>query len=46
MLKNFDLIKLSDPDLPYAVKGFITKFRIAQLLAETGPLSDFETINQ
>jgi len=46
MLTTYESLRESDPNLPYPVKGFITKFRIAQLLAETGPLSDFESINQ
>ena len=43
---NCDQLRLSDPTLPYPVDGFISKFHIAQLLAETGPLSDFNSINQ
>lgn len=43
---SYDQLRLSDPALPYPIKGIITKFRIAQLLAETGPLSDFKSINQ
>ena len=46
MLKTYELLRELDPNLPYPVKGFITKFRIAQLLAETGPLADFDSINQ
>lgn len=46
MESSYEQLRLSDPALPYPVKGIITKFRIAQLLAETGPLSDFKSINQ
>ena len=46
MLATYESLRLADPNLPYPVKGFITKFRIAQLLAETGPLSDFDSTNQ
>lgn len=42
----YNQLRLTDPALPYPVDGFISKFRIAQLLAETGPLSDFNSINQ
>lgn len=46
METSYDHLKLSDPNLPYPIDGFISKFRIAQLLAETGPLSDFKSVNQ
>jgi transposase len=46
MEASYDQLKLSDPALPYPVKGFISKFRIAQLLAETGSLTDFKSVNQ
>jgi hypothetical protein len=42
----YEQLRLSDPALPYPVKGVISKFRIAQILAETGPLSDFKSVNQ
>lgn len=42
----YDQLRLTDPALPYPVDAFISKFRIAQLLAETGPLSDFKSVNQ
>lgn len=46
MIKTYESLREFDPYLPDSVKGFITKFRIAQLLAETGPLSDFASTNQ
>jgi transposase len=32
-----------DPKLPQAIKGVITTFHLARIVAETGPLSDFES---
>jgi transposase len=39
-------LRLKDTNIPIPVKGVVTAFRIAQLLAETGPLSDFKSIDQ
>ena len=39
-------LREKDPNIPTPVKGIVTAFRIAQLLAETGPLSDFNSIEQ
>ena len=39
-------LRLKDPHIPTPVKGVVTAFRIAQLLAETGPLNDFKSIDQ
>ncbi len=46
MLKSYDQLQLSDSNLPFPVKGLVTKISLAKLLAETGPLSDFKSINQ
>jgi len=32
-----------DPKLPHAYKGVITTFHLARIIAETGPLSDFDS---
>jgi len=39
-------LRLKDSHIPAPVKGVVTAFRIAQLLAETGPLTDFDSIEQ
>jgi len=39
-------LRLNDPRIPAPVKGVVTAFRIAKLLAETGPLDDFKSIDQ
>lgn len=39
-------LREKDPNIPAPVKGVVTDFRIAQLLAETGPLNDFDSIEQ
>jgi len=39
-------LRLKDPQIPSPVKGVVKAFRIAQLLAETGPLNDFKSIDQ
>jgi len=46
MISITNELRLKDPDIPAPVKGVIKAFRIAQLLAETGPLDDFKTIEQ
>jgi transposase len=35
--------RLKDEKLPQALKGVITTFHLARIVAETGPLSDFES---
>ncbi len=35
--------RLNDDKLPQALKGVITTFHLARIVAETGPLSDFES---
>jgi len=32
-----------DPKIPHAYKGVITTFHLARIIAETGPLSDFDS---
>lgn len=39
-------LRLKDTNIPMPVKGVISAFRIAQILAETGPLSNFDSIDQ
>jgi len=46
MTSILDELHTKDSNIPKPVKGVITKFRIAQILAETGPLSDFDSIEQ
>jgi len=46
MISVTNELRLKDPKIPAPVKGVVTAFRIAQLLAETGPLSDFKSIDQ
>ena len=46
MISVTNELRLKDSNIPIPVKGVVTAFRIAQLLAETGPLNDFESIDQ
>ena len=46
MVSTSNELRLKDPRIPSPVKGVVRAFRIAQLLAETGPLDDFKSIDQ
>lgn len=46
MTSVLDELRLKDSRIPLPVKGVVSDFRIAQILAETGPLDDFESIEQ
>lgn len=46
MVSTTSELRIRDPRIPGPVKGVITEFRIAQILAETGPLDDFTSIDQ
>lgn len=46
MIATTTELRRKDPRIPMSVKGVIKEFRIAQLLAETGPLDDFNSIDQ
>ncbi|MCK4689421.1 MAG: transposase, partial [Candidatus Marinimicrobia bacterium] len=46
MISITDELRRKDPDIPTPVKGVVTAFRITQMLAETGPLNDFNSIDQ
>lgn len=46
MISILEELSAKDHNIPKPVKGVITEFRIAQLLAETGPLSDFDSIEK
>ena len=39
-------IRLTDKNIPAAQKDFVSEFHIARLLAESGPLSDFNNLKQ
>ena len=39
-------IRLNDEHVPASQKDFVSEFHIARLLAETGPLSDFNNLKQ
>ena len=43
MEQLYDEARHDDPNLPRALKGVITTFHLARIIAETGPLSDFDT---
>lgn len=46
MISTTTELRFKDPQIPLPIKGVVTAFRIAQLLAETGPLNDFDSIEQ
>jgi len=46
MIGVTDELREKDPNIPLPVKGVVTAFRIAQVLAETGSLNDFESIEE
>ena len=39
-------VRLEDEQIPESQKDFVSEFYIARLLAETGPLSDFNNLKQ
>jgi len=46
MVSTTNELCLKDPRIPSPVKGVVTAFRIAQLLAETGPMDNFKSVDQ
>jgi transposase len=46
MIGVTDELREKDPNIPLPAKGVVTAFRIAQVLAETGSLNDFESIEE
>jgi transposase len=43
MMKLYEEARELDPRLPEAKKGVVTAFHLARIVAETGPLSDFDS---
>jgi len=39
-------LRETDPNLPFAVSGVVNLYMLARIVAETGPLSDFRSIQQ
>jgi len=46
MERFYGLAQADDPRLPSAQKGVITTFHLARIVAETGPLRDFQSARQ
>jgi transposase len=46
MMTTLEKLRKVNPLIPQETKGFITEFHIARILAETGPLDDFQSIRQ
>ena len=46
LLALYDQARLLDPDLPAAQPGLASKLSLARLVAETGPWSDFDSVEQ
>ena len=46
MVALYEALRLRDPALPEATRGVVSAFHLARIVAETGPLSDFESWRQ
>ena len=46
MLNQLAKLRKKRKEIPQSVKGLITEFHVARLIAETGPLEDFKSIKQ
>lgn len=46
MLNQLKKLRKKRKEIPPEIKGLITEFHVARIIAETGPLDDFKKINQ